>query len=115
VHAGVFFAVLCDMCATHEPVPHTLPITISLLRGRAEAAGTYSCGLWGVQLLPDYRAFKSTAGGGGGTRRMFKFYSLGDPLERRRCRLLRAHFALPWQVACICLLHELGMQPFVHA
>lgn len=34
--------------------------------------------------------------------------------KRRRCRLLRTHFELPWQVADICLLHELGMQPFVH-
>jgi hypothetical protein len=112
VYAGVFFAVLRDMRATHEPVPHTLPITISLLRGRAEAAGTYGCGLWGVQLLPGYSVL--SAGGGGGTRGLFKFYSLGDPLERRRCRLLRAHFELPWQVPDICLLHELGMQPFVH-
>jgi hypothetical protein len=51
-HAGVFFAVLRDMRATHEHVPHTLPVTISLLRGRAEAAGVHGCGLWGILLLP---------------------------------------------------------------
>jgi hypothetical protein len=112
VFAGVFFAVLRDMRATHESVPHTLPITISLLRGRAEAAGVYGCGLWGIQLLPD--SGRLTAVTDRNTRGLFQFYSLADPLERRRCRLLKAHLQCPRYVPDICVLHELGMQPFVH-
>ena len=43
-----------------------------------------------------------------------KFYSLTDPLEVKRCRLVRQWLQLPQSVPLLPLLHELGSEPLVH-
>jgi hypothetical protein len=98
---------VCCTCAN----PHTLPITISLLRGRAEAAGVHVGGLWGILLLlPKLRRVTDHD-----MNALSRFYSLADPLVRRGCRLLKAHLDCPRSVPDICLLHQLSMRPCVHA
>jgi hypothetical protein len=72
---------------------------VYLLKVVAEAAGLFGCGLWGVFLC---------------TPTLQGLYAFDCPLERRRVRLLRGHLRLPKDTPTWCLVHELGLRPFVH-
>eukprot|EP00877_Chromochloris_zofingiensis_P013619 jgi/Chrzof1/8510/Cz03g13220.t1 len=43
------------------------------------------------------------------------FYSLSDVMEHKRCSILRGYLHLPQSVPYLCMLHELGCVPLVHA
>ena len=105
VYTSQFYAVLSDLRQASDRVPSTLPVALKLLRVRAESAGLWGCGLWGIFHLHNELT---------GYHRWDRFYQLKDPLEMRRCQLLRGYLKLPQHVPKVCLLHELGLQPLVH-
>jgi hypothetical protein len=105
VYTSQFYAVLSDLRQAADCIPNTILVTLKLLRVRAESAGLWGCGLWGVFHLHNHL---------NGPHRWDRFYQLTDPMEMRRCQLLRQYLKLPRHIPKLCLLHELGLQPFVH-
>jgi hypothetical protein len=105
VYTSQFYAVLSDMRQAADRIPNTILVTLKMIRVRAETAGLWGCGLWGVFHLHNQLS---------GAHKWDHFYQLTDPMEMRRCLLLRQYLKLPHHVPKICLLHELGLQPFVH-
>jgi hypothetical protein len=99
VYASQFGVVAAGLRASSRHKAHSLLDVVFLLKVVAESAGLFGCDLWGVFYCPTT---------------VDAFYSFTDPLERRRCRMLCAYLRLPKDTPKWCLLHELGMQPFVH-
>jgi hypothetical protein len=91
-------------------LPQTPQSLLKVLHTRAEPAGLYGSELWGVQYAavrgPQHMSRQA---------RQAAFYSLDDPLEKQRCATLRKWFRLPHDVPKVCMLHELGCVPLVHA
>lgn len=42
-------------------------------------------------------------------------YALADPVEKQRCQILKQWLRLPSSTPHLCMLHELGLEPLVHA
>jgi hypothetical protein len=99
VYASQFGVVADGLRASSSHVSCSVLDFVHLLKVVAEAAGLYGCGLWGV--------FYCSAS-------LHALYAFDCPLERRRARLLRGHFRLPKDTPTMCLVHELGLRPFVH-
>jgi hypothetical protein len=99
VFASQFGVVVGGLRASCAHAAHSLLDFVYLLKVVAEAAGLYGCGLWGVFMC---------------TPTLQALYAFDDPLERRRARLLRGHLRLPKDTPTWCLVHELGLRPFVH-
>jgi hypothetical protein len=99
VYAAQFGVVTAGLRLSRAHRAHSVRDAVHLTRVVAESAGLYGCGLWGVPHC------KPT---------LPQFYALADPLEQRRCRLLRGLLRLPKDTPHLCLLHELGLRPLVH-
>jgi hypothetical protein len=99
VYAAQFGIVVAGLRLSRSHRAHSVLDAVYLTRVVAEAAGLYGCGVWGVWHCAPGLA---------------QFYALGDPLEQRRCRLLRGLLRLPKDTPRMCLLHELGLRPLVH-
>eukprot|EP00877_Chromochloris_zofingiensis_P004852 jgi/Chrzof1/14368/Cz09g00080.t1 len=94
---GIVSALRASSC-----VPSMLPPFLRLLHAVAEPSGLYGSELWGVFLICTNRGLPG-------------FYSLSDVLEHKRCSILRGYLHLPQSVPYVCMLHELGCVPLVHA
>ena len=99
-----FHAATAQMRAAPD-FPCALPAFLKLLHTVMEPAGLYGCELWGLLSIPGLWSSGWT---------LAKFYSLKDPLEVKRCRLVRQWLQLPQSVPLLPLLHELGSEPLVH-
>ena len=99
-----FHAATAQMRAAPD-FPCALPAFLKLLHTVMEPAGLYGCELWGLLSIPGLWSSGWT---------LAKFYSLTDPLEVKRCRLVRQWLQLPQSVPLLPLLHELGSEPLVH-
>ena len=102
---SAFHTTTSDMRAAPD-FPTAVPTFLKLLHTVMEPAGLYGCELWGLLSLPGLRAEAAFS--------LDKFYALSEPLEVRRCSLLRQWFRLPVGVPKLSLLHELGCEPFSH-
>ena len=99
-----FHAATAQMRAAPD-FPCALPAFLKLLHTVMEPAGLYGCELWGLLSIPGLWSSGWT---------LAQFYSLKDPLEVKRCRLVRQWLQLPQSVPLLPLLHELGSEPLVH-
>ena len=102
---SAFYATTSDMKAAPD-FPTAVPTFLKLLHTVMEPAGLYGCELWGLLSLPGLHAQASFT--------LDRFYALSDPLEARRCSLLRQWLKLPVSVPKLALLHELGCEPLSH-
>ena len=96
-----FHAATAQMRAAPD-FPCALPAFLKLLHTVMEPAGLYGCELWGLLSIPGLWSSGWT---------LATFYSLKDPLEIKRCRLVRQWLQLPQSVPFLPLLHELGSEP----
>jgi hypothetical protein len=87
-------------------VPCSIPVITKLMKVAVEPAGVYGCELWGLLSVP---------GVGAGDFSVRKLFALADPMEKKRAKVLRAWLNLPKGTPYVCLLHELGLKPLVHA
>ena len=90
-----FHAATAQMRAAPD-FPCALPAFLKLLHTVMEPAGLYGCELWGLLSIPGLWSSGWT---------LAKFYSLKDPLEVKRCRLVRQWLQLPQSVPLLPLLH----------
>jgi len=88
-----------------QDFPCAIPTILQLLRTVMEPAGLYGCELWGLLSIPGLWSANWS---------LEQFYSLADPLEVKRCQLIRKWLHLPSSVPLLPLLHELGCEPLVH-
>lgn len=102
--ASSFHAATAQMRAA-EDFPCAIPTFLQLLRTVIEPAGLYGCDLWGLLSIPGLWSANWS---------LERFYSLADPLEVKRCQLIRKWLHLPTSVPLLPLLHELGREPLVH-
>lgn len=111
IYASQFGLVVGGLRAAGSHRAYSVFDALYLLGVVAQAAGSYGCGLWGIFFckVPPAGAPRGPVWGRRG------FYALSDPLEVRRCRLLRKYLGLPRDTPGLCLLHELGLPPMVHS
>ena len=102
--ASSFHAATAQMRAAAD-FPCAISTFLPLLHTVMEPAGLYGSELWGLLSIPGLWS---------GTWSLVRFYSLVDPLEVQRCRLIRQWLHLPASVPSLPLLHELGCEPLVH-
>jgi len=100
-HARVLYGGPRESCAAVALIMYVSAVQWSLL-----SAGLYGCELWGLLSIPGLWSSGWT---------LAKFYSLKDPLEVKRCRLVRQWLQLPQSVPLLPLLHELGCEHLVHS
>ena len=89
-----FHAATAQMRAAPD-FPCALPAFWKLLHTVMEPAGLYGCELWGLLSIPGLWSSGWT---------LAQFYSLKDPLEVKRCRLVRQWLQLPQSVPLLPLL-----------
>jgi hypothetical protein len=70
-----------------------------------QPAGLYACEIWG--LLSVQNICREPPG-------LAALYALADPLEKKRCQILKQWLRLPNSTPHLCLLHELGLEPLMH-
>lgn len=102
--ASSFHAATAQMRAASD-FPSALSTFLPLLHTVMEPAGLYGSELWGLLSIPGLWSSSWS---------LVRFYSLADPLEVQRCRLIRQWLHLPSSVPSLPLLHELGCEPLVH-
>lgn len=89
-----------------DEVPSSIPVMLDLLTTTVQPAGLYGCELWGLLTVPGITTPQFSAQ---------QLFALTSPLEKQRIKILRTWLGLPHSTPQPCLLHELGLEPLVHA